>query len=73
MGWEGTVVLRVLVDVQGNAAQVTVAAGSGYPVLDEAAVDGARRWRFIPAMEGGRPVARVHEVRIRFRLDDQAA
>jgi periplasmic protein TonB len=73
MGWEGTVVLRVLVDVQGKAAQVTVVAGSGYPVLDESAVDGARRWRFVPAMEGGRPVAMLHEVRIRFRLDDQAA
>lgn len=73
MGWEGTVVLRLLIDGLGNVTQATVVAGSGYPVLDESAVDAARRWRFSPALDGGRPVAMVHEVRIRFRLDDPAA
>jgi protein TonB len=73
MGWEGTVVLRVRVDAQGNAAEVAVAIGSGQPVLDQAAVEAVRRWRFSPALEGGRPVAMVHDVRIRFRLDDYPA
>ena len=72
MGWEGTVGLQVLVDIAGNAAKVTVVAGSGYAVLDESAVDAVRRWRFAPARESGRPVAMVHEMRIRFRLDDPA-
>jgi hypothetical protein len=40
MGWEGIVVLRVQIDAEGNAAQVTVAAASGQAVLDQAAVDG---------------------------------
>jgi protein TonB len=72
MGWEGTVVLRVLVSADGRTAEVTVVAGSGYLVLDESAVDAARRWRFSPALENGHPTAMAHEVRIRFRLDDQA-
>ena len=70
MGWEGSVALRVLVDVQGNAAEVTVVTGSGYAVLDQAAVDAVRRWKFSPALDSGRPVAMPHDVRIRFRLDD---
>ena len=70
MGWEGVVVLRLLVDVQGGVARVTVTTGSGFALLDEAAVDAARRWRFDPARDGDRPIPMVHEVRIRFRLND---
>jgi protein TonB len=70
MGWEGTVVLRLLVDTRGNVAEVTVVTGSGFVPLDESAVDAARRWRFEPAREGGHPTAMVHEVRFRFRLDN---
>jgi protein TonB len=70
MGWEGTVILRLLVDTQGNVAKVTVVTGSGFALLDESAVDAARHWRFEPSREGGRPTAMVHEVRFRFRLDN---
>lgn len=70
MGWEGLVVLRLLVDVHGNVAQVSVTTGSGFTLLDEAAVDAARRWRFEPARDGDRPIAMPHEVRFRFRLDN---
>jgi protein TonB len=69
-GWEGTVVVRLLVDSEGRPADVTVISSSGYPVLDDSAVDAARKWRFAPALAGGRPTAMVHEVRIRFRLDE---
>lgn len=70
MGWEGVVVLRLLVDAQGSVAQVTVMTGSGFALLDEAAADAARRWRFEPARDGDRPIAMAHEVRFRFRLDN---
>jgi protein TonB len=70
MGWEGVVVLRLLVNAQGSVAQVTVMTGSGVALLDEAAVDAAWQWRFEPARDGNRPIAMVHEVRFRFRLDN---
>jgi protein TonB len=73
MGWQGSVVLRVLVDAQGNATEVTVVASSGQSVLDQSAVEAVRRWKFSPALEAGRPAAMVHDVRIRFRLDDNPA
>jgi protein TonB len=70
MGLEGTVVIRILVDAQGKVDRVVVVASSGHAVLDESAVDAARRWRFRPPLEEGHPTAMVHEVRICFRLDD---
>ena len=69
-GWEGTVVLRILVDTEGQPAQVTIAASSGHALLDDSALATARAWRFSPALENGRPTAMVHEVRFRFRLDE---
>src|SRR3546814_15984694 len=54
-GLQGTVMLQVLVDVDGRPLQVDVEHRSGYRVLDNA----ARRyvlqhWTFRPAMRGGR-------------------
>lgn len=68
--WEGAVVVRVLVDTDGTVETVAVRAGSGHDVLDEAAVQAVKKWRFYPAKEGDAPVARFHDVRVRFRLDE---
>jgi TonB family protein len=51
-------------------AGVAVIASSGHKPLDDSAMDAAKRWRFAPALENGRPTAMAHEVRIRFRLDE---
>ena len=67
-GQEGRVVLRVEVDPAGHAADVIVARSSGISVLDKAAADAVRRWRFQPARRGGVPVVGRIEVPILFRL-----
>jgi TonB family protein len=36
--------------------------------LDQKAIDAVRRWRFEPAMKGGRPVAVQVSVEVSFRL-----
>lgn len=69
-GWEGTVTVRVLVDVDGTAASVSVRDSSGRDVFDDAAVNAVKRWRFSPATQGGEPVASYHDVKVRFRLTD---
>ncbi|WP_367156092.1 TonB family protein [Methylomonas sp. HYX-M1] len=51
-GWQGTVVLRVLVAADGRAEQVNVQRSSGHEVLDESALDAVRDWRFVPAKRG---------------------
>jgi protein TonB len=55
---EGEVLLKVLVSESGQAEQVRVEQSSGYPRLDEAAVDVVRkRWRFVPAQQDGEAVS----------------
>lgn len=68
MGEEGEVRLRVLVDPGGNAQRVELERSSGYPRLDQAALDTVKRWRFVPARQGDQPVAAWVIVPIQFTL-----
>lgn len=69
-GHQGTVVLQVLVGVDGRPLEVVVETGSGYRELDETARRHVlRRWRFQPAMRDGRAVQAIGLVPIEFRLD----
>ncbi|NZA26041.1 energy transducer TonB [Luteimonas sp. SJ-92] len=68
---EGTVLLRVQVDAQGNPGDVEIARSSRSRELDRAARDAVRRWRFSPALENGQAVASTVEVPIDFRMDAQ--
>jgi protein TonB len=69
-GEQGRVMLRVSVSADGTPLDVSVAATSGHPGLDSAAVSAVRQWRFIPAVRAGTPEQAVAEIPIRFRLDD---
>lgn len=68
---EGTVLVRVSVDAQGNPTDVDIAKRSGSSELDKAALDAVRKWRFNPAIEGGKPVASVAEVPVDFTMGSQ--
>lgn len=66
---EGTVMLQVLVDVDGRPLDVLVQHSSGSRVLDEAArVQVLRRWRFRPAMQDGMAIQAMGLVPVVFRL-----
>ena len=67
-GMEGVVTLLVTVDAGGKVTRVRVLEGSGHGLLDRAAQDGVRKWRFTPATEGGVAVPGAARVSIRFRL-----
>jgi len=70
-GEEGTVQLQVFVLESGRAGEVKVAKSSGFPKLDEAAVNEVRRnWRFVPGKEDGKPVSMWHTFAVTFRLTD---
>lgn len=66
---EGKVLLQVKVTATGTAEHVQIKQGSGYPRLDEAALNTVRQWRFIPARRGDEAVAASVVVPIVFRLD----
>lgn len=66
----GTVILEILVGIDGKPIEVTVVKGSGHRVLDQAAKRVVlSRWTFQPAMEGGQPVQARGRVPIEFTLE----
>ena len=69
-GEAGTVLLSVWGEADGRAGEVSVRQGSGSARLDRAALDAVRRWRFVPAKNGGVALASRIEVPIIFRLED---
>ena len=69
-GWEGTVVLAVLVDTNGLPSQIEIKNSSGYSILDSAARETVLRWRFEPATRAGRSLAARVSIPIHFRLNE---
>jgi len=67
-GWEGIVLLRVLVHSSGMPGKVTIQKSSGYKVLDEAAIDAIRQWRFAPAKDGNFAIEKHVDVPLKFGL-----
>jgi len=66
----GTVVLRVLVDVDGKPIDVRIERSSGHRVLDVAARKQVlAKWRFRPAMQDGRTVQAIGLIPVDFHLD----
>jgi TonB family protein len=69
-GWEGKVVLRVIVSDKGHSEQVTVVQSSGHNVLDDAAIAAVEGWRFVPAKRGDTAIASTVNIPINFKLDN---
>ncbi len=68
-GAQGTVVLKILVDVDGTPLQVVVQESSGNRWLDRAAREHVlKRWRFQPAMRDGQSVQAYGLVPINFTM-----
>ncbi len=68
-GEQGRVLLQVLVSETGKAEKVKIETGSGYSSLDQAALEAVRKWSFIPAKKGSRPVSAYVIVPVRFSLN----
>lgn len=71
-GWEGLVVLMVLVNEMGLAQSVELHQSSGHDILDQSALNTVKSWRFVPARQGGHTVPASVQVPIRFTLDGKA-
>ncbi len=65
----GTVMLQVLVDIDGQPLEVSIVQSSGHRELDRAALDHVlNRWTFRPAMKDGQAVQAIGLVPIAFNL-----
>lgn len=71
LGEQGTVVVRVLIGVDGRAAQASIERSSGFERLDRTALQTALGWRYVPGKRGGQPEAMWFNVPIVFSLTDK--
>lgn len=67
-GWEGTTLLQVEVLDDGSRGRIEILNSSGHQVLDEAAVETVRRWKFLPARSGNVPIRSIVAIPIRFQI-----
>jgi protein TonB len=65
---EGLVLLRVVVSAAGRSKRVKLKQSSGFPLLDQAALEAVKDWEFDPARIGAVPVESVIEGLVRFPL-----
>lgn len=67
-GEEGRVLLRVLVNANGNPETVELSSTSGFERLDNAALEAVKQWRFVPAKKNNTPMSAYVTVPINFSL-----
>jgi periplasmic protein TonB len=63
---EGIVVMEAVLDTSGRVTQLRVV--KSVPLLDQAALDAVRQWRYTPSVYAGHPVSVLMTVTIRFML-----
>jgi periplasmic protein TonB len=63
---QGTVVLEAVIDTAGRVTQLKVL--TSVPLLDQAALDAVRQWRYSPSMYRGVPVSVLMTITVRFTL-----
>jgi protein TonB len=68
-GYQGTVVLEVLVDQIGRVDDIRILRSSGHHILDRAATASVKEWQFVPGKRGGEKVEMWVRVPIRFELE----
>jgi periplasmic protein TonB len=65
--YSGTVLLQLVVDIDGKAKNIKVVKGVGLG-LDEKAVEAVQKWKFTPGKKNGQAVPVYATVEVNFRL-----
>ncbi len=65
--YSGTVLLSLVVGIDGKAQNIRVVKGVGLG-LDEKAIEAVQKWKFSPGKKGGQPVPVIATVEVNFRL-----
>lgn len=70
LGEQGKVMLEVQVQADGLPSRVSISKSSGYPRLDNAALDAVKHWKFVPAKRAGIPIAATVIIPMPFVLEN---
>lgn len=68
-GWEGVVLLDVLVSQEGRSSEIKLKKSSGHKMLDDAAIEAVSNWEFKPASLGKIAFSARIEIPVRFVLE----
>jgi len=68
-GYQGNVVLEVLINKQGKVIDFRVFSSSGYSILDKKAIASVKKWLFEPGMRGSDKIEMWVRVPILFKLN----
>ena len=68
MGQQGTVWVKMLVNLDGTVMKVSVMKSSTFPLLDSAAVESGYKWKFAPAIQNQKPVRIWVATKMNFEL-----
>jgi TonB family protein len=63
---QGKVTLQITVDQEGNVTDASVI--KGHPLLDDAAINAVRQWKYSPTFLNGKPISVMAEVSVLFNL-----
>lgn len=69
-GWQGRFVIAIEVLLNGTVGRYKVMESTGHRLLDEAAAEAVRTWKFKPAVKQGKPVVTCIEIPVIFRLEN---
>jgi len=67
---EGVVILEATTDKEGNVINIRVLRSKD-PLLDQAAMDAVRKWKYQPFYINGEPKGLIFTVTVRFRLKER--
>jgi protein TonB len=68
-GYQGNVVLEVLIDKRGKVLDLVIFSSSGHSILDKTAIASVKKWLFQPGMRGSDKIEMWVRVPIRFKLN----
>ncbi len=68
-GWQGSTLVEIWVNEEGNQIKQTVVNSSGHKLLDEAALNAVSEWQFQRRNEQGQRIAYRVQVPINFQLN----
>ena len=66
-GTEGVVILKAVIDEEGNITE-PLEVLEGHPLLVDAAKDAVRQWKYSPTIVSGEPVSVVGIIEVTFRI-----
>jgi protein TonB len=67
-GYQGSVVLKVLVGANGSVEEAQIDQSCGYDILDRTALSAVRGWQFRPGVRDGKKIKMWVKVPVRFKL-----